>query len=101
MPLNFASTTEEYALIRQIAYRAEGFFRELDLEFNRSGLMMDLDVVHSNGCPMDFPTLLGFPDRDFIHDIAGIRQHLDRTTGELGENFVPRCAKQGAAVGDA
>lgn len=58
---------------------------------------MDLEATHSNGRPLDFEKLLGFGLVSFSHDIGGIRRHIDRTTGELGGCFTPRCAKAEAA----
>ncbi len=56
-------------------------------------LMMDLEACHCNGCPLDFEALLGAPrDEDVVHDVAGIRRHLNRDTGVLEEFFRPRYA---------
>jgi hypothetical protein len=55
---------------------------------------MDLEAVNSNGCPLDFQSLLDFPNFDFGHDIYGIGKHIDRTTGKLQDCFLPRCAKR-------
>jgi hypothetical protein len=57
---------------------------------------MDLTACHANGCPMDFETLLSAPDADFVHDVGGIHRYIDRTTGRLGDCFVPRCAARDA-----
>lgn len=54
---------------------------------------MDLEATNCNGCPLNFQKLLDFPDFDFNHDIAGIRRHIDRSTGRLGDCFSPRCSK--------
>jgi hypothetical protein len=43
--------------------------------------------------PLDFEKLFGFPDFDFAHDIYGIMNRVDRTTGKLTDCFLPRCAK--------
>lgn len=56
-------------------------------------LHMDLVATHANGCPLDFAALLAFPVADFVHDVAGITRHLDRSTGELLDCFLPRCAR--------
>ena len=53
---------------------------------------MDLEVAHSNGCPLDFQKLLDFPPGDFNHDFYGIFANINRETGELENGFVPRCA---------
>lgn len=54
--------------------------------------VMDMEATHSNGCPLDFDKLLNVPDFDFMHDIAGITNCLDRETGKLKDCFLPRCA---------
>ena len=55
-------------------------------------LSMDLVATHANGCRMDFEALAAADDFNLLHDVAGIRRHLDRTTGKLGDCFVPRFA---------
>ena len=88
--VEFKVTEEEHRLINLIVAKADA----LDLE-DRSqlDLIMDLEATHSNGCPLDFCRLLNFPVFDFTHDICGIRRHLNRTTGQLEDHFLPRCSK--------
>lgn len=52
---------------------------------------MDLLACHANGCPMDFKMLSKADDFNLVHDICGIRDHLDRSIGKLGGHFLPRC----------
>lgn len=54
--------------------------------------IMDIEATHCNGCPIDLDKLLDTPDFDFMHDIAGITNCLDRETGKLKDCFLPRCA---------
>ena len=58
-------------------------------------LTMDLCAADGvNGNPdLDLSALLKFEWPDFLHDVAGIYRHLDRTTGKLTDCFVPRCAE--------
>ncbi len=58
----------------------------------RGNTLLDLTVAN-NDTPLDFTTLLGFPDFDFTHDILGIARHLNRKTGKIDGVFLPRCAK--------
>lgn len=81
----------ESKLISKIATRAN---KRLDVPFMRT--FMDIEATHCNGCPLDLQALLEFPDLDFSHDVYGIAGHIDRTTGELRDCFVPRCAIGGA-----
>lgn len=54
---------------------------------------LDLLTTHQNGCPLNLSALLECSDFDLVHDVSGIRQHLDITTGKLGNLFWPRCAR--------
>lgn len=60
----------------------------------RTKIDMFLDLTHTHdNCPLDFEKLLKFDDFSFYHDILGIADNLDRTTHELNNCFLPRCAK--------
>lgn len=59
-------------------------------------LEMDVTAAHIT-CPLDLQKLLDADDLNFFHDICGIRAHLDRTTGELTDCFLPRFALPVAA----
>lgn len=54
---------------------------------------MDVTACHCNGTKLDLEKLLKFPDFDFLHDMAGIRNCIDRETGKLTNCFLPRCAR--------
>lgn len=83
--VSFETTKEESKTISRIVERAG-----VD---ERLSLTMDLSACHANGCPLDFEKLLGFEDFSFYHDVYGIRNHINRTTGKLEHCFLPRCAK--------
>lgn len=89
--ISFSRTSEEDALIRQILDRAEerGLIRA---KKDRMPSWMDLAATHANGCPLDFAKMLAFDDFNFAHDFTGIRNCLNRETGQLERCFVPRCA---------
>ena len=53
---------------------------------------MDVHAVHISGCKLDLEWLNRFGILDFVHDMAGIIQHVNRETGELDPVFTPRCA---------
>ena len=93
--INFKTTKEEGATIQKIAKRAVKLFkrhngwkavRVLDFE-------MDVTACHMNGCKIDLERLLNAPDFDFMHDIAGIANHINRKTGKIEGHFLPRTAK--------
>ena len=51
---------------------------------------LDITACHANGNPLNLAALLAASDDDLYHDIDGIREHLDRHTGELLNCFSPR-----------
>lgn len=58
---------------------------------------MDLIAAHANGCPMDFDRMRKADDFNILHDIMGIKNHLNRETGRLEGVFLPRFAKREGA----
>jgi hypothetical protein len=89
MTAKFTATAAETDLILQIVDRAVALGAQPSA---RLSLTMDVTACHCNGTPLDFPKLLAAPDADFSHDLCGISRHIDRTTGQLGGCFLPRCA---------
>ncbi len=90
----FAATRAEFDLIAMIAARAEALARA-NGDTNtptRMDFMMDVEAAHSNGCRLDLAKLAAFPDFDFVHDVFGIRRHINRENGQLEDCFLPRCA---------
>ena len=85
--MNFNATLQEINLIAKVCERAR--FSGMQ----RDTLAMDLEACHSNGCPLDFEVLLNFNAFDFWHDLHGIWGAIDRTTGKLGNQFIPRSAQ--------
>lgn len=57
---------------------------------SRLDLTMDIEACHNNGNPLKLQELLGADDFNFIHDVIGIQQHINRETGELMDCFLPR-----------
>lgn len=90
--LRFDCGPGELDLIKKIVER---FGKQSSINYSVIDMVMDLDACHSNGCPLDFQKLLEAPDFDFIHDVLGIRRHINHRTGEIENCFLPRCAKQG------
>ena len=82
--IKFNTSSEDMKLIKQITDRIE------DNNIDKMFVMMDLSAIDSNDCKIDFLKLLNFDDFDFYHDIIGIMTHIDRKTGKLTKNFVPR-----------
>lgn len=94
MTISFKVPAEDLDLISLVTDRAhrEIFDKHPDIKQTRSDTMMDLSACHANGMPLDLKALLEFPAFDFSYDVMGIRQHINRTTGEIEGFFVPRCA---------
>ena len=93
MAVKFETTPEERVLLRAIVNRYSRTVRPLDMEEERD-MLMDLTACHANGCPLDLGRLLDAPRYDFVHDIVGIQDCLNRETGQLQDFFYPRCARR-------
>jgi uncharacterized protein DUF6874 len=91
MPIKWTATNAEHRVINQIVARAMPLLFETG-NYPAMELKMDLQAVHCNGCPLALMGLLVAKDFDFAHDIFGIIRHLDRSTGKLGDCFLPRYA---------
>ena len=61
--------------------------------YSKITVMMDLLVLYDTGVEMRWDELLNAPVFDFMHDINGINQHLNRRTYKLEDGFWPRYAK--------
>jgi len=94
--MNFHVTTDEFKIIAAIADRASKLAVELGDSYPLMDAEMDVTATHANGCPLDLELLRIFDDFNFAHDVFGIRWHIDRSTGGLGDCFVPRCARVAA-----
>lgn len=74
--------------------RAIDLAQEDDIQLgDKSELLMDLIACHNHACPLDFEKMLRADDFNLLHDMLGIRNCLNRTTGQLENNFLPRCAR--------
>jgi hypothetical protein len=87
--INWSISKEDHEVVRKVVKRAiksGAVSSGMDFE-------MDLTAAHLNGCPIDLKKLLEAPDADFLHDVYGIKRHINRTTGELEDCFLPRSAR--------
>lgn len=84
--VSFDVSVKDAKLIQKIVVRAASLLGG----FEKLELAMDLTVVHANGNRLRLKELLEAPKFDFVHDIAGIRRHLNRNTGILEGFFTPR-----------
>lgn len=76
-------------MIERIVGRAGMMFGK---DYKALDIDMDITATHCNGMPLRLADLLLADDFNFAHDLLGIRKHLNRTTGELENCFVPRFA---------
>lgn len=90
--VNFDLTEQERAFIADIVDRAEE--EGISPPALRNERMLDIAAVHKNGCPLDLESFLHVAtDFSFKHDFLGIVENVDRTTGKLQNEFLPRYAQ--------
>lgn len=92
MQVKFDVTEAEGVLISRIADRAMVFARAYGIDYPYRDCLMDLTATHANGCPLKLGQLLDADQMNFTHDVFGIRNHIDRRTGQLNDCFCPRFA---------
>ena len=87
---------QEFEIIVKICERAE----EMDIVApsanpgnRRMNLLMDLENAHKD-VGLALGKLLEADDLNFAHDVIGIQNHMNRSTGKLEDFFIPRYAKQ-------
>jgi len=92
--IKWNATKEESETINTIVKRYTEWHYSLGVpkEYQRPfiDIAMDLEATHCNGNPLKLQELLEADDFNFTHDILGIQRHLNRTTGQLENCFVPR-----------
>lgn len=92
--VSFDCSREDHAIARKIAQRAHAFAVTMGTEHQHktSEILMDIVAVHVNDHALRLQDLLETDNFNFVHDVFGIRRHLDRTTGRLDGHFLPRYA---------
>lgn len=87
----FDTSKKDIRLIHTIVKRAMKFpqLKKVDM----ISVEMDVTATHCNGCKLDLIKFLSFDDFNLMHDVIGIMNHIDRTTGKLTKCFLPRCSK--------
>ena len=88
--VSFKVTTRESNIIHKIALRAGRLEKKGSRD--QTCVAMDVTAVHANGCYLKLEELLNANDFNFLHDVLGIRDHLNRETGKLEDHFLPRFA---------
>ena len=88
--ITFKATPAERELSLAIARRAVRIASAHTIDYSLITAQMDILATHLNGCPLKLQELLDANDSNFIHDVFGIRNHLNRETGKLEDFFDPR-----------
>jgi hypothetical protein len=103
MEVSFEVTPAEHDAIMKIVDRYAAFVRQmLGQPTDRLNLMMDLTACHANGNPLRLDELAATADDfSFMHDVGGIRRHIDRDTGKLTGLFSPRFSRRELVAGEA
>lgn len=91
--INWHTTKEEREIITSIAKRANSMAKKIGGKYHVMEAVMDISATHGNGCPLKLQELLDADDLNFAHDVFGMRAHINRQTGKLGDCFIPRYAK--------
>ena len=87
-------TKTDEMLISKIAARAVYMCADLGINRAHIDIMMDIEAAHMD-CGLRLKDFLNADDGNFVHDIGGIYQHLNRNTGQLIDCLLPRYAKHG------
>ncbi len=90
--VSFDVSKKDFVLIERIATRATRLAERATVTYSVLDAQMDLTACHANGCPLRLPALFLAGEFDFLHDVLGIRRHLNRRTGKLENHFWPRSA---------
>ena len=77
---------DDFEKINDVCQRAMG----CGIGYKKLDLFMDINCVYDL---IDIDKLMQFDAFNFLHDIYGIIQNLNRRTGKLENNFLPRCSK--------
>jgi len=92
--INFDCSENDAQLVIHIVNRALELVAPHKVKIDSVESTMDIVATHCNGCPLDLFAFLLSNNNDFMHDFSGIYRFIDRKTGKLTNNFLPRCAMQ-------
>lgn len=88
--IKFAKDRADLDIIERIVDRAWKTDWLRNSYEDRKSMHMDVSATHANGNPLRLSALLEADDSNFLHDMSGICNCLDRDTGKLTRNFRPR-----------
>lgn len=92
--IDFKLNKADSSLINKLVDRLFQLNKEYNLghDLDKVDILMDVTATHLNGCPLLLEDWLNSDDFNFMHDMVGIINHLDRDTGKLSNHFLPRFA---------
>ena len=91
----FNASATDKALISKIADRAMVMYADQPQgKPVKLNLMMDVEACHCNGNPLRLADMLAADDFNFAHDVSGISNCINRTTGKLEGFFSPRFSRR-------
>jgi hypothetical protein len=88
--LNWKVSRKDRLLIDGIVDRAMNALIEIGINADREDVAMDIVCVHNNIYRLRLADWLAADDFNFLHDLYGIRNCLNRVTGKFVGLFHPR-----------
>jgi hypothetical protein len=79
---------KDMELLLKIAKR----YQHINPKVNMMDLQMDITACHL-ATPLKLKELLEADDFNFVHDVVGISNNIDRITGTMLNCFLPRFSK--------
>lgn len=92
MEVSFDISSAERRIVSKIVKRGMALDVKLENDDKWSKLSCEMDIIatHANGNPLRLNSFLEADDFNFAHDWYGIRNCLDRRTGQMMRHFSPR-----------
>lgn len=87
--LNWQCSPQDMQLIEEIVARGLALWASQNIHLDKQLALMDIAACHCNGCPLELLRFLMSDAPDFVHDFAGIGQHIDKKSGKLLHDFRP------------
>lgn len=93
MLLNWNVSKADHDWIVKIVDRASRLAAANNMPFPQRDIIMDITACHANGTPLKLQELYTADDFNFAHDVFGITKHINRSTGQLEDCFLPRFSR--------
>lgn len=81
---------------RSVLKRARQLFRARKVPVDMTTLEMDLAATHNHICRLDFARRAAADDFNFLHDLFGITDCIDRELVAFVNHFLPRFRQRSA-----